>query len=105
LYVLDVFTGIADACVMASYYAIFSHHIDKDSQGFEWSLFSVGGMTIATSVGALIGGYIAFEFGFAAVFVSAALFNALAALMLLILFPYVKNFRHAGDYKKLRLNK
>ena len=105
LYVLDIFTGVADACIMAAYYAIFSHHIDKDSQGFEWSLFSVGGMTISASIGALIGGYIAYEFGFSAVFILAATFNTLAALMLLILFPYVKNFRHAGDYKKLSLRK
>ena len=39
LYLLQILTGFADACIMASYYAIFSHHIDKDSQGFEWSLF------------------------------------------------------------------
>lgn len=105
LYVLGIFTGIADACIMSSYYAIFSHHIDKDSQGFEWSLFSVGGLTISASMGGLIGGYIATEFGFSTVFIMSALFNTVAALVLILLFPYVKNFRHMNDYKKLRVDK
>jgi MFS family permease len=105
LYVLNIFTGIADACIMASYYAIFSHHIDKDSQGYEWSLFSVGGLTISASVGGLIGGYVATNYGFSTVFIISALFNTVAALVLVILFPYVKNFRLANDYKKLKINR
>ncbi len=105
LYMLEIFTGIADACIMAAYYAIFSHHIDKNSQGYEWSLFSVGGLTVSASIGGLIGGYIATEYGFSTVFILAALLNTIAALVLIVLFPYVKNFRHADDYKKLRIDK
>lgn len=104
LYVVEVLVGIADACIMASFYAIFSHHIDKDSQGFEWSLFSVGGMTVSAAIGGVIGGYVATEYGFATVFVFAALFNALAMVLLLLLFPYVKNFRLPSHYKKLKVN-
>lgn len=103
LYMLQVFTGIADACIMASFYAIFSHHIDKDSQGFEWSLFSVVGLTVSTAIGGMAGGYIASHYGFDTVFVLAASFNAVAAAVLILLFPYVKNFRHSRDYKKLRV--
>jgi MFS family permease len=104
LYILEIFTGIADACIMAAYYAIFSHHIDKASQGYEWSLFSVGGLTVSASIGGLVGGYIATEYGFSTVFILAGLSNAVAALVLVILFPYVKNFRHAKDYKKLKID-
>lgn len=103
LYILQVFIGIADACIMAAYYAIFSHHIDKDSQGFEWSLFSVGGLTVSAAIGGLVGGYIASEYGFRTVFIVAALFNTIATIMLLFLFPYVKNFRLAKHYKKLKI--
>lgn len=104
LYVLEIFTGIADACIMAAYYAIFSHHIDKDSQGYEWSLFSVGALTISASLGALVGGFIVTQYGFSTIFILAAMLNAIAALMLVILFPYLKNFRHKKDYKKLVIN-
>ena len=103
IYILQVIVGIADACIMAAFYAIFSHHIDKDSQGFEWSLFSVGGLTISAAIGGVIGGYLANEFGFNSVFILSACFNGLAALILLLLFPYVKNFRQPHHYKKLKI--
>ena len=105
LYILEIFTGIADACVMASFYAIFSHHIDRESQGFEWSLFSVGGVTISSAIGGGFGGWIAFHYGFTVVFSLAAAFNIIAALILILLFPYVKNFRLADHYKKLRIGR
>ena len=102
LYLLQIFVGIADACIMASYYAIFSHHIDKESQGFEWSLFSVGGLTISAAIGGIIGGYIATNFGFNTVFILSSTFNIFAAIILIVLFPYVKNFRqviHKGSVR------
>ena len=105
LYILQVLTGIADACIMAAYYAIFSHHIDKDSQGYEWSLFSVGGITVSAALGGVLGGWIAFDYGFPIIFIIAAVFNLFAAIILIFLFPYVKNFRLAGEYKKLKLSK
>lgn len=104
LYLLQVLTGIADACIMASYYAIFSHHIDKESQGFEWSLFSTVGLTVSAAIGSTIGGYIATRYGFDRVFILAAAFNLIAALMLIVLFPFVKNFRLPKDYKNLEIN-
>jgi len=103
LYMLEIFAGVADACNMAAYYAIFSHHIDKDSQGFEWSLFSVAGMTVSAAIGGVLGGYIASNYGFSSVFILSACFNILAATTLILLFPYVRNFRHARDYKKLKI--
>lgn len=104
LYMLQILTGVADACIMASYYAIFSHHIDKESQGFEWSLFSTVGLTISAAIGGTIGGYIATRYGFNYIFILAAIFNFLAAIILISLFPYIKNFRHAKDYKNLKIN-
>jgi MFS family permease len=104
LYLLQILTGFADACIMASYYAIFSHHIDKDSQGFEWSLFSVIGLTVSAAIGGTIGGYIASNYGFSAIFILAAVFNAVAAVILILLFPYIKNFRHIKYHKNLKID-
>lgn len=105
LYLLQILAGFADACIMASYYAIFSHHIDKDSQGFEWSLFSILGLTISAAIGGIIGGYIASTYGFSTIFILAAGFNAFAAIILILLFPYIKNFRQKKDYKNLKINR
>lgn len=104
LYILQILTGIADACIMASYYAIFSHHIDKESQGFEWSLFSIVGLTISAAIGSTIGGYIASRWGFDHIFILAAVFNSIAAIMLITLFPFIKNFRQPKHYKNLEIN-
>ena len=104
LYVLQILTGIADAAILASYYAIFSHHIDKDSQGFEWSLFSVVGLTVSAAIGSVIGGYLANTYGFKIIFILAAIFNSIAAIILITLFPYIKNFRHEKKYKNLKIN-
>ncbi len=101
LYVLQILTGIGDACLMASYYAIFSHHIDKNSQGFEWSLLSVGGLTISAAIGGALGGFVADNYGFRTVFILAGILNAVAAFFLITLYPYVKVFRTSEHYKTI----
>ena len=85
--------GIADACTLAAYYAIFAHHIDKKSAAFEWSLFSVGGMTVAIAIGGLIGSFAVQAFGFSFVFIIAGIMNLLALVLLGFFYPYVKVMR------------
>jgi|SRR3989344_919133 len=101
LYVLQIMSGIADACIFAAYYAIFSHHIDKESQGFEWSLFSVGGLTVSAAIGALIGGFVAENFGFRVLFISVGIIDAIATLLLILLYPLLKILRAQYHYKTI----
>jgi len=101
LNLVQIFAGIGDACTMAAYYAIFSHHIDKESQGFEWSLFSVGGMTISAAIGGLIGGLIAEKFGFHSLFIFAGILNIIGTIMLISLYPYIKILRRPEHHKTL----
>jgi MFS family permease len=99
LQTLEVIAGIGDACLMAAYYAIFSHHIDKNSQGFEWSLFSVGGLTISTALGGIIGGLVSQTFGFPAVFISAGILNIIGVFIIILLYPHIKILRKSHHYK------
>ncbi len=85
--------GIADACTMAAFYAIFSHHIDKKSAAFEWSLFSVGGMTVAIAIGGLVGGFVTQSYGFSSVFLIAGIMNVFAFFLLLLFYPHIKVMR------------
>ena len=55
LYALEAFVGLGDAALMAAYYSLFARHVDKGAEGFEWSLFSVGGLTISSAIGGAIG--------------------------------------------------
>ena len=88
-YILAAFGGVGGACLMAAYYGIFSHHIDKKNQGFEWSLFSVGGLTVSTALGAAIGGVYTDMFGFNTTFITAGILNVIATIILLSLYPYL----------------
>jgi MFS family permease len=101
LYILQLISGVGDAFLMAAYYAIFAHHIDRDSQGFEWSLLSVGGLTVSTAVGGAIGGYVAQYYGFKMIFVVAGIFNMFAVFLLILLYPYIKVFRKTQYYKTI----
>ncbi len=105
LYMLQMLSGVADAFLMAAYYAIFAHHIDKESQGFEWSLLSVGGLTASTAVGGAIGGIIAGEFGFRTIFIFAGTLNALSIVLLVAVYPYIKVFRQKRHYKTIKSQK
>lgn len=89
LYVVEMINGIGGACLMAAYYAIFSRHIDKGSEGFEWSLFSVFGLTASAAIGGALGGIIADAVGLKSTFIIAAIFNFLATLVLVCLYPHL----------------
>lgn len=93
LYVIAAINGIGSACLMAAYYAVFSHHIDKNSEGFEWSLMSVWGLTLSTALGGAAGGVLADTFGFRITFFLAALFYLAAIGLLIMLYPQLKSFR------------
>ncbi len=93
LYVLSFLNGVGGACLMAAYYAIFSHHVDKGSEGFEWSLFSVWGLTLSVALGAALGGLIADAIGIRQLFLISALVSAGAAFVLILLYPLVDGFR------------
>jgi MFS family permease len=87
LYAVEAVNGAGGACLMAAYYGIFSRHIDKGSEGFEWSLFSVWGLTISVALGSVFGGIIADSFGLKTTFAIASAFNFAATLILVILYP------------------
>lgn len=93
LYAVELFSGFGDACLMAAYYSLFARHIDRGSEGFEWSLFSVGGMTISSALGIACGGVIAELYGFKVLFLLAALVNSIAFFSLLGLYPLLDKRR------------
>jgi len=93
LYLLEVISGAADACLMAAYYGIFSRHVDKGSEGYEWSLYSVWGLTISTAVGGAIGGVMADTYGFANTFVVSGIVYAVGTALLFFLYPYLDGVR------------
>lgn len=90
-YLLSIIGGAGAACLLAAYYGIFARHVDKGSECFEWSLFSVGGLTLSVAIGGAIGGIIADTLGFRVAFLTAGILSVLATILLLFLYPYLKN--------------
>lgn len=93
LYALEILIGLGDALLMAAYYSLFARHIDKGAEGFEWSLFSVGGLTISSSIGIAIGGIIADMFGFRFLFGISAIINFIVLFVLFYLYPLLDGAR------------
>jgi len=93
LYSIEIFAGIGGAFLMAAYYSLFARHVDKGAEGFEWSLFSVGGLTISSAIGAAFGGVLADAFGFRPIFLIIATINTMVFFLLLRLYPYLDGAR------------
>jgi|SRR3989344_4536063 len=85
LYGLSIVSGIGLAFLMAAYYGMFSHHIDRKLQSYEWSLYSVGGLTVSAALGGLAGGVLADIYGLRAILYGAAALNVLAIVVLALL--------------------
>ena len=96
---LQIFLGIGEAMIFAAYYAVFAHHIDKESEGFEWSMLSVGGLTMSVAIGSLAGGLIVEKFGFMMLFTTAGLLSILGLILLLLLYPQMNVMRKHAHYK------
>ena len=93
LYTLEAFVGFGDAALMAAYYSLFARHVDKGAEGFEWSLFSVGGLTISSAIGGAIGGVLADTFGFRLLFLTSGIINFVVFFVLLYLYPLLDGAR------------
>lgn len=93
LFLLEAWGGVGAAFLMAAYYGIFARHVDKGNEGFEWSLFSVGALTVSAAFGGALGGVFADSFGFPALFVTAGISNTIATVLLLLLYPYLDGVR------------
>lgn len=89
VYILQALLGIADAFLLPPFYAIFTRHIDKGSEGFEWSIrssFSFGG---GAALGGALGGILLGIVGFRAIFLIASSVNLLSVAVLLFMRPYI----------------
>lgn len=83
LYILQGLLGLSAAIAYPGWYSIFTKHIDKNKEAFEWSLYDVllaMGMTLASA----LGGIMAQRFGFSVIFTISAISTILGAFLLLL---------------------
>lgn len=86
IYLAQIFLGLGAAIAAPGWYKMFTRHMDKEEEGFEWSLYDVV-VAIGMALTAAIGGIIASRYGF------DNLFIIVGALMLISAFIplFIKN--------------
>ncbi len=90
IYLVQFVLALGGALAVPSWYAIFSRHLDKLKEAFEWSLNS--SITFGLGVGAAgaIGGLMAETFGFNAVFILGGVVGVLSAIVLVPIYRYLE---------------
>lgn len=92
IYILQIVHAIGMAMALPSWLAIFTKHIDKGKEAYEWSLESTSigaGAGIAGGIGGVMAGALGFKF----LFILVSLLTFVSAVLLL----FVKNNLMARD--------
>ena len=84
IFTLEFIHGLAMACVVPSWSAIFTRHIDQGREAFSWSIESTG-VGFAAGFAGAFGGILASILGFKAVFVMVSVFGLISSSFLLLI--------------------
>ena len=82
LYALQALFGLAAAIAFPGWYSIFTRHIDKGKEAFEWSLYDVV-LGVGMACAAALGGFIADYFSFDVLFNIIGILTVCGAVLLL----------------------
>ena len=82
IYLAQVVYGIGAGIASAAWLSIWSTNLDKNHEGFEWSLYSAT-VGIGTGVAAFIGGLLATYIGFDATIIVMGILSVIGFLILL----------------------
>jgi MFS family permease len=103
IFVLECLRGAAMACVVPTWYGLFTRHVDKGREAFSWSLESTG-IGIAAAFAGAAGGLLASAYGFNAVFLLLGIFGIISSTALLAIRPHVFGSDHF-DFKTPPIDK
>lgn len=104
VYALQFILGIGDAMLVPPFYAIFTRHIDKGKEGFEWALYSSFSLGAGSAFGGALGGILGTAVGFRAMFPLAGALAFMATIMLIFLRPYIRP-KVPGDHVRVFIEK
>jgi MFS family permease len=99
LFVAQALYGIGGALSYPSWLALFTRHIDKNKEGWEWSIYYTVTDLSGAAVAA-IGGYLAKYVGFNFLFILVAILNILGTVVLIRMRRDLKQSVLAGILRK-----
>jgi len=82
IYILQVLYAIGMAMVTPSWSAIFTRHIDKGKEAFEWGLRSTS-LGFGAGIAGAVGGILVAFFGFKIIFILVGILTIISAFLLL----------------------
>ena len=89
LYLVQFIYGLATAVTLPSWYAIFTRHIDKKHEGVEWGVYQTF-VDLGSGAAALIGGLLAYYFGFNNLFILVSIISFIGSFSLLGIYQRMK---------------
>ena len=89
IYSLQFLLAVGDSLLVPPFYAIFTRHIDKGREGFEWSLWSSFSMGAGSAFGGAVGGLLGTAIGFRGIFPIVGVLTFIATIMMLFLRSYI----------------
>lgn len=82
VYLAQFIYGLGGGLSYPAWTGIWSRHLDRGQEGFEWSLYSTS-IEIGVAAAAVIGATVAQLFGFNATFILVSLFSLVGCILLL----------------------
>jgi MFS family permease len=89
IYLLELVYAVGAAISWPAWSALFTRHIDKGKEGFEWSVEHVS-FSAGIGITGALGGIIVSVFGFNVAFILAGIFALIGSLLPLIIYRDVK---------------
>jgi predicted MFS family arabinose efflux permease len=84
IFLLEAVSGLSMACVVPTWSAIFTRHIDQGREAFSWSLESTG-IGFAAGLAGAFGALVASVSGFKFVFILVSIFGLTSSSVLLLI--------------------
>lgn len=84
LFIVQIVYGIGAALNFPGWVAIFTRHVDKGREGFEWSSYNTA-VSVGAGVMGALGGIFAEKFGFTILFAIMVILNLIGTSLLLLI--------------------
>lgn len=90
IFAVQFFIAIGDAFAVPPLYAIFTRHIDKDAEGFEWTLQSSFSLGAGSAIGGALSGILAALIGIRSTYLLNGTLMFAGLIILFFLKPYIR---------------
>lgn len=98
IYLIQLFYGLGYSLRLPGWYGMFTRHIDKKQEGYDWSMDTVLA-GIGTAITAALGGILAKHLGFEILFILIGTMAIFGSVILIFLY-YIIEPNHSKNIKK-----